>query len=127
MQISEEYGDARYVIRAYEAGSVQINETRYTDSVLLTPQRLERDCLPSGAESLTDIHLQAIASLEPEIVILGTGRRFRQADAKVMAFFARMGIGLEVMDTGAACRTYNILMAEGRNVACALLLGRPEP
>lgn len=127
MQISEDYGDARYVIRAYEPGSIQINETRYTTSLLLTPRQLQTECLPLDLESLTESHLQAIAALRPEIVILGTGPRFRYAEPRVRAFFAREGIGLEVMDTGAACRTYNILMAEGRNVACALLLGACRP
>jgi uncharacterized protein len=58
----------------------------------------------------------------PELLILGTGRRQRFPRAELLAPLAEAGIGWEVMDTGAACRTYNILMSEGRNVAAALLM-----
>lgn len=123
MQISEEIGDARYVIRGYEAGAITINQTRYTESLLLTPERLETGSIPGDVDALGAGHLQAIAALNPQIVILGTGIRLRKTTPAVTAFFVRQGIGIEVMNTGAACRTYNILMAEGRNIACALFLG----
>ncbi|MEN8133080.1 MAG: MTH938/NDUFAF3 family protein, partial [Pseudomonadota bacterium] len=69
-------------------------------------------------------HLEIIVAspAAPELVILGTGPRFQFPAAHIQKFFLQRDIGFEPMDTPAACRTYNILMAEGRNVACALLI-----
>jgi uncharacterized protein len=122
MNITQEFGDARYVIRGYEPGAVQVNETRYTGSLVVMPEQLRTDWEPERVEDLSEHHLRLIADLHPEVVILGTGTRFRFPAPEVQAFFLRQGIGIEAMDTAAACRTYNVLMAEGRNVACALLL-----
>ncbi len=122
MHITQDFGDARYVIRGYEPGAVQVNDTRYTASLVVMPERLHTDWAPRHVEELSEPHLRLIAELEPELVILGTGARFRFPAPQVQAYFVRRGIGIEVMDTAAACRTYNVLMNEGRNVACALLL-----
>jgi uncharacterized protein len=122
MNITQEFGDARYVIQGYEPGAVQVNETRYTGSLVVTPEQLRTDWEPERVEDLCENHLRRIADLHPEVVILGTGTRFRFPAPEVQAFFLRQGIGIEAMDTAAACRTYNVLMAEGRNVACALLM-----
>lgn len=66
--------------------------------------------------------LDAVLGLGPEIVILGTGERQVFPEPAVFAAVAARGVGFEVMDNGAACRTYNLLLAEGRNVALALIL-----
>ncbi|MDP2247911.1 MAG: Mth938-like domain-containing protein, partial [Nitrosomonadales bacterium] len=75
----------------------------------------------SDFESLTVEHFEKIAELKPEVVLLGTGNKHRFIHPRLTAPLTALGISVECMDTAAACRTYNILMAEGRHVAAALI------
>lgn len=77
-------------------------------------------------ESLAQGDLSALVSLKPELVLLGTGDLLRFPDSKLLAGLAAAGIGAEIMDTRAACRTYNILAEEGRNVAAALIISQAK-
>jgi uncharacterized protein len=122
MHISQEFGNASYIIRAYDQGTVIVNDTTFTRSLIIMPESLHADWEPQTLAGLYEVHLETITNLEPELVILGTGPKFVIPAAAIQAFFLKRGIGFEFMDTGAACRTYNVLMAEGRNVACALLI-----
>jgi uncharacterized protein len=133
MKIHLESGAGQYFIRGYAAGEVAVNETVYTDSIIVTPQRVITGWPPRVYQDLAAEHFDAIARLQPEIVLLGTGRRLRFPSPALLTALMRERIGYEVMDTGAACRTYNILTAEGRRVAAALLMikadspGRAQP
>lgn len=91
-------------------------------SFLLTPTHLERDWSPEHFEQLEPVHVEPMLALEPELVLLGTGARLRFPHPAFGAALMERRIGMEVMDTAAACRTYNILLGEGRRVAAALLL-----
>lgn len=113
-------------IQAYRPGQVTINHAVYEASVVVTPKRLIPDWPPSRFVDLTPAHFEVITALAPEIVILGTGKQLRFPPARTTRSLIQANIGLEVMDTGAACRTYNILMAEGRRVAAALLMIEDE-
>ncbi len=93
-----------------------------THSLVITPDRLLRNWPPGCLEQLTAEHLEMVARLEPELVLLGVGRRLRFPDPRLMAPFVRRNMGVEYMDTPAACRTYNLLAAEGRRVAAAILI-----
>ena len=73
-------------------------------------------------ESLTHDNIAALALLKPELVLFGTGDLLRFPDSRLLASLAAARIGAEIMDTRAACRTYNILAEEGRNVAAALII-----
>jgi len=122
MQLNRENRPDILVIRSYQAGVLQVKDTRYTGAVILTPSAIMPDWAAS-ASSVLDLELLAPAlSLEPEILLLGTGAGQRFPSPRVMAAVMARGIGLEVMDTAAACRTYNILAAEDRDVAAALIL-----
>lgn len=105
----------------YGEGFVQLNGERRESNLLVLPERV-MDWPPASFDALTEAHFALIAELRPEVVLLGTGTRLRFPDPRLTASLARAGIGLEVMDVQAACRTYNILMAEERVVAAALLL-----
>ena len=109
-------------ITAYDAGYIAVNGRRLTKSFLLTPQRLIEDWPPASFDSLTESDLGAVASLGCPIVLLGTGARQRFPAPVLMRPLIERRIGVEVMDSHAACRTYNILMAEGRDVAAALII-----
>ena len=90
--------------------------------MIVTPERLVSDWLPQTFGDLVEAHFEAIADLEPEIVLLGTGSRQRFPRPSLLRSLLAHGVGVEIMDTAAACRTYNIIMLEGRRVAAALLL-----
>jgi uncharacterized protein len=109
-------------ITSYDAVHIAVNGRRLTKSFILTPQRLIEDWPPDSLDELSAPHLAAVAALDCPIVLLGTGTRQRfPAPALLRPLLARR-IGVEVMDSHAACRTYNILMAEGRDVAAALII-----
>lgn len=113
----------RNVVTAYGAGFVAINGVRHESSLVLLPDALA-DWPPAGFEALAPEHFAALAAHAPELVLLGTGARQRFPHPALGAPLARAGIGLEVMDLQAACRTFNILAAEARRVCAALLIER---
>jgi uncharacterized protein len=112
-----------YAISAFAAGEITINEEVIRENVVITPERIIRDWLPERFEDLEAAHLMRLLELDPEIIVLGTGETLRFPAPEITAGALTRGIGVEVMDTGAACRTYNILHSEGRQVVVALLLG----
>jgi len=122
MHIQLETGGQANLIRTYAAGQIIVNQDGYTRSLIVLPGQVIADWPPQAFEELALAHFAALVLLRPELVILGTGRRQRFPRAELLAPLVEAGIGWEVMDTGAACRTYNILMGEGRNVAAALLM-----
>lgn len=107
----------------YGAGHVLVNGIRYEKSLIVTPQRILDDWAVAAFENLAASHFERIAALEPEIVLLGAGPTLRFPHPALTRCLTEARIGLEVMDTPAACRTYNILVAEGRKVVAALLIG----
>jgi len=108
-------------VTAYGPGFIEINKVRHASAVLLTPDRVEPWAVASF-EALGEADLERLRVLAPEVALLGTGSRQRFPHPRLSRALSEARIGLEVMTTAAACRTYNILMAEGRKVAAALLL-----
>jgi len=107
---------------AYGEGYVEVNGRRLTSSLVVSGDRLVVDWPADSIEALKADHLAAIVELAPEIVLLGSGRTFRFPEPAILAPLHKARIGVEVMDTPAACRTYNILLGEGRNVVAALIV-----
>lgn len=105
----------------YGPGYVAVNGQRHECSLIVLPDRLVLDWAATSFEALAAEHLAAVAAYSPEIVLLGTGATLRFPRPELTRPLAQAGIGLEVMDLHAACRTYNILAAESRRVAAALL------
>ncbi|MBS3786461.1 MAG: Mth938-like domain-containing protein [Gammaproteobacteria bacterium] len=122
MKMHQDSLDGSYKIVRYGADGVQINEQIYTQSLLLMPDQIISPWAPNCLEELNSSHLTEAQSLNPEVILLGTGMEQKFPDRAVMRPILQSGIGLEVMDTGSACRTYNILMGEGRRVVAALLI-----
>lgn len=109
-------------ITAYDERSIAVNGRALNRSFIVTPERLIEDWAPVSADSLTEADLAPLAELGCDVILLGTGARQKfPAPALLRSLIARQ-IGVEVMDSHAACRTYNILMAEGRAVAAALIV-----
>lgn len=108
-------------VTAYDDKSVHINAVRFRHSLLVCPETAPVAWPPTSFEALTEAHFAQIEAANPELVIVGTGALQRFIHPRLTnALFARR-IGVESMDNKAACRTYNILMAEGRKVMLALI------
>jgi uncharacterized protein len=109
-------------IRAYSAEELKIGEHSIRSSCIVMADRLITHWPPAILDELQVDHLEPIFELQPELVLLGTGARQRFPAAAIRAGFTARKIGLEAMDLGAACRTFNILVQEDRRVAAALFL-----
>ena len=109
-------------INAYGPDWVGVQGEKITHSVLISSQGLNTGWGSDSFESLTPSHFAALADLDVELVIFGSGQRLRFVPPAWHAALMQRQIGLETMDTQAACRTYNILAGEGRRVAAALLI-----
>jgi uncharacterized protein len=103
-------------------GWVRIGADDYRENVVLTADSVTAGFAPNGFDALTDADFERLLRTSPEIVLLGTGATQRFPHPRLTAPLHRAQVGVEVMDTRAACRTYNILVAEGRNVAAALII-----
>ena len=113
---------AANVIAALGPGWVRIGATEYRENVVVTPDAIVTGWAPSGFAALTEQDFTALLAHKPEIVLLGTGasQQFPHPRLTTALFAARVGI--EVMDTRAACRTFNILVAEGRHAVAAMII-----
>jgi uncharacterized protein len=122
MQFTRESRQDINLIRSHEPGVVRIGDKAYTRSLLLSPTQIMPDWATASIESLSMELLEAELAMEPLILLLGTGTRQVFPSAELMSQVQQRGIGLEIMDTAAACRTYNILAGENRKVVAALIL-----
>ena len=122
MDFREMQADEGNLVRGYAPGEVRINEGRYNDSVVVFKNGLWEGWLPSRYADLEAWHLEPLAKEGVEVLLLGTGDRLQFPDPAITSPLINSGIGVEAMDTPAACRTYNILMSEDRMVAAALFL-----
>ena len=112
MPLAEDIVTSRHRFSSYAPDSVTVNETVYRQSLVLTANDI-----------IHPATLAPVLETAPAVVLLGTGERQRFPGADIFALFGERGIGLEVMDNGALCRTFNILVAEDRAVTAAVLLG----
>ena len=108
-------------ITAYGPGFIEINAVRHTGHLLVVPDQPAERWNVEGFESFAAPDFEALLARKPEVVLLGTGARQRMPHPRLTAALARAHVGVEAMDTSAAYRTYNILMAEGRRVVAVLL------
>lgn len=145
MQFNHDLDVHNHVIRSYDQGQITIvlpydentpsnpndeqdannrglQQEVLRQSLVLMPHLLQRDWPPQTVSELSTADVSALAALTPEIVIIGTGARLQWPVTEVLKPLIDAGIGYEIMDTRAACRTYNILSNEGRDVAAALMM-----
>jgi uncharacterized protein len=123
LKIEREQAEGKNMFTGYGEGYVAVNGARHSASLVVGGDRLITDWPAASLDALTADHLAALVELKPEIVLLGSGPTFRFPEPALLAPLYKAGIGVEVMDTPAACRTYNILLGEGRNVVAALIIG----
>jgi uncharacterized protein len=122
MSLTLDDNQANYQIRGFKPGFIQVNQQLYTNSIIVTPNKLIEDWAPQQITELTHDHLKMIISLHPDILIIGTGEELQFPSIELYGDLINEGIGVEIMDTSAACRTYNVLTSENRNVAAALII-----
>jgi len=111
-----------YLITGYGTDFVEINKQRHTSNLIVMADKLILNWQATDFTNLTEVHFAQIEDLKPELVLLGTGEKHQFLHPKIVQSLTTQGIPLECMTTAAACRTYNFLMSEGRNVAAALLI-----
>jgi uncharacterized protein len=122
MQFTRENSDQANAIVACTDREVRLQGRSIAGSVIVTRDVVLEDWRPPAVDALSIGDFEAVVALRPEVVLLGTGERQRLPGPALYADFAARGIGLEVMDNRAACRTYNVLLGELRDVAVALIL-----
>lgn len=113
-------------ITGHGEGYVAVNHQQIHHAVIVMPtapaEKWHVDDISLDTATLKLADFEPLLALKPELIVFGSGTAFRFPDPAIMAAFAEAKIGFEVMDTPAACRTYNVLMSEGRNVVAALLV-----
>ena len=109
-------------ISRHEAGRVWVQGNWHASSVLIPWRGAVQTWPVTRFEDLTQEHFEAVIALAPELVIFGSGRRLRFPPPGLLRGLIERRVGVETMDTAAACRTYNVLASEGRSVVAALLL-----
>jgi uncharacterized protein len=122
MRFTQDTHSARNLIRSYAPGEIKINAETFCHPVIVGPSSIAPGPAIGDAAELTIAHTAGILELAPELVLVGTGIRQVFPAAEFGAQFLRAGIGFEVMDTGAACRTFNVLVTEQRRVVALLLV-----
>lgn len=122
MKFAEDHNSARYKITGYDTDSIGINGKNIESSLILSPMELVLDWEPKKYGHLQTKHLEALYQLNAEVILLGTGQKQIFPDKSILKVLAQNRIGFEIMDTQAACRTFNILMAEGRTVVAGLFI-----
>ncbi|MEK6420237.1 MAG: Mth938-like domain-containing protein [Burkholderia gladioli] len=125
MKLHQDPSDALNTVTGYGPNYVEINLQRHDSSVLVLPAAPVAPWPVEAFDALTAEHFAMLLDPAPEVVIFGSGARLRFPHPRLTAALTSRRIGVETMDFQAACRTYNILMSEGRKVAAALLIERP--
>jgi uncharacterized protein len=110
------------VVTGTGPGWIRVGQTEYRSNLLLLPDAVIEGFAPSGFDALTEDDFASLLEHSPEMVLLGTGDRQRFPHPRLLQRLTAGRVGVEVMDTRAACRTFNILVAEDRRVAAALIL-----
>ncbi len=109
-------------ITGHGPGFIMVNRERVTGHLIIMPDKLVSPWVVGNPGQVTLADFAGLLEMKPELVIFGSGAAFRFPDPRIGAAFGAARIGFDVMDTPAGCRTYNVLMSEGRNVAAALLV-----
>jgi uncharacterized protein len=122
MRFTQDSSSGVNLVRSYGEGALRINDVAYHGAVIVSASTVLSEPDVRDLAELVARDASRILALQPELVLLGTGPRQIFPTSSFGAQFLRAGIGFEVMDTGAACRTYNVLVAEQRPVVAVLLI-----
>ena len=121
MELTREHPGNRVYVRAVDSDGITVGETSYKESVILTPDSVIAGWPVAHFADISQETLKVLLELEPELVLVGTGTHQHFPEPELLMMFYRAGIGVEVMNTQAACRTFNILVMEERKVVAGLI------
>ena len=122
MKFAQDTNDSAYIVTAYDDKAVSVNGKVFQQSLIISPQRFEEAWSLTSIRQLTTTHIDQLIAFSPELILLGTGNKLFFPPVELYAACIRNNIGIDFMDTGAACRTYNILTGEDRNVVAGLII-----
>ncbi|RTZ64012.1 MAG: hypothetical protein DSZ29_06135 [Aquificaceae bacterium] len=122
MKFAEDNNKDQYQITAYDDDSVHVNDKAFNKGFIVMPKHFIHDWQPQHYADLHVTDLDILFNLKPSVILLGTGAKQIFPPKEIYLAFVKSGIGFEIMDTQAACRTFNILMSEDRNVAAAMFI-----
>jgi uncharacterized protein len=122
MKLHLTQADGENLITGYSEQWISVNHQRFEYSLIVAPTQLITDWKASKFKQLQESDFEKISSLKPEVVLLGTGKQHQFIHPRLIKGLTEANIAVECMTTDAACRTYNILMSEGRQVVAALIL-----
>ena len=121
MKLQPTQSEGLNTFTAYGDGYVSVNAIRHTGNLIVLPERIFPEWTQATFETLAVADFEVLAALDAEIILLGTGRQLRFPHPELLRPLMAVRKGVEAMDIAAACRTYNVLVSEGRKVAAALL------
>ena len=124
MKIEADINQGQHKIDAYAAGSITVAGIPYATNIIITPQAVIEGQLPGSVNSLAERHIMTMLEHKPEVVLFGSGKSLLFPADEICEMLYIRQIGFEIMDTGAACRAFNFLSGEGRQVVAALFLIR---
>jgi uncharacterized protein len=113
---------ALFQIRSFQPGKIQVNDKTLTNSIIISPDHLIENWQPQSLRELSANSFSIILDLKPDVLLVGTGSKLTFPSPEVYGHLINHGIGVEIMDTSAASRTFNALAAENRRVVAALLI-----
>ncbi len=122
MKFAQDSQEDGYVITAYDNDAISINGKTFSQSLIIANTQLNENWDIAAIEQLAPNHIDLVLSFNPELIIIGTGSKLIFPTVEIYSAIIDRGIGVDFMDTHAACRTYNILMSEGRDVVAGLIL-----
>ncbi len=122
MKFAQDQINSQYLIESYEDGLIRVGNSEFKHNLLLMPDKLRQVWSLSDLDDLSETALAELASHEPDVLLIGCGKEQRFPHPAVFSPLMKQGIGYEIMPTHAACRTYNILLAEDRRVLAALIV-----
>lgn len=122
MSLTLDENQSQFQVKGYKPGFIQVNDKTYNQSIIVTASVLITDWPPQIFSELKLEHLKSVIPLKPAILLIGTGSTLQFPPIELYGDLINHGIGVEIMDTKAACRTYNALTSENRNVAAALII-----
>ena len=113
---------SKNIFTGHGAGYVKVNDQHFEQAIVVTPEQVFQDWTAQRFETLAEADFNYFLALQPDVLLIGTGSQHRFAHPQLYRALTDAGIGVEFMDTAAACRTCNILVAEARKVFAAILL-----
>lgn len=122
MKFAEDHNDSNYQITGYDLEGVEINDVMHKQSFILSPLEIINDWQPQDLSAMRVEHLEEFYPLKPEVIILGTGAKQIFPGREILKYLVQKRIGYEIMDTQAACRTFNVIMGEGRTVVAGMFI-----